>query len=357
MARAARRRLEFGDLSFMDEDFDEDEDELLSWNFSPSTHASSVVKGISTGQRKPLSTTSFATSTTHGSSMRTVPNLVAPLDWDDMERAFARSELGDTPATSELVESRHRAAALPPLAAALPPPQRRKPQRYLENDAAPPPSSASPAPSAAPSRATYEGAPMSALSMAQSRAAGRGMLEDELYREASRGNRAGKATAGQQAANRRLYAARRQRMGPPVVHADVDHHMLLLKLSQEAERAQALFKEWDVNDSGTVSVEEFHRALGALGIGGVSQADAHAVFTFLDADGDGEARRDPIAPPSSRHHPRTRAPDHTPPARLTHRRRRARRLTTRSSGRSSETLPAPRASARATRPRTPVPST
>ena len=57
-------------------------------------------------------------------------------------------------------------------------------------------------------------------------------------------------------------------MGPPVVHADVDHHMLLLKLSQEAERAQALFKEWDVNDSGTVSVEEFHRALGALGIGG-----------------------------------------------------------------------------------------
>ena len=58
-------------------------------------------------------------------------------------------------------------------------------------------------------------------------------------------------------------------------------------LASNYQTVQYVFREWDDDDSGTISAAEFRRAIPALGVA-VDVADANALFALLDADGSGE---------------------------------------------------------------------
>ena len=79
------------------------------------------------------------------------------------------------------------------------------------------------------------------------------------------------------------------RLGSVSLDADKDTSVaeqLRAALDKNLSRVIDLFREWDADDSGTVSKVEFRQVLPVLGLK-VPEADADALFDEFDADGSG----------------------------------------------------------------------
>ena len=59
-------------------------------------------------------------------------------------------------------------------------------------------------------------------------------------------------------------------------------------LSQQANRVIELFKKWDLDEDGMISLKEFKKALPELGFGSISPESAEELFHSMDRDGSGE---------------------------------------------------------------------
>ena len=65
---------------------------------------------------------------------------------------------------------------------------------------------------------------------------------------------------------------------------------IVIALMANAGKVIDLFRSWDVNDDGTVTRPEFHKAMVALGLE-VPAQHIDTIFTRWDRDGGGETRR------------------------------------------------------------------
>jgi len=73
---------------------------------------------------------------------------------------------------------------------------------------------------------------------------------------------------------------------------------LCVKFVQNPVYMKDIFREWDTDGSGEISLDEFRQALTMLGINGfrdVQEADVDALFQLWDADGSGEIDFDELA--------------------------------------------------------------
>ena len=73
---------------------------------------------------------------------------------------------------------------------------------------------------------------------------------------------------------------------------------LCVKFVQNPMYMKDIFREWDTDGSGEISMDEFRQALTILGINGfrdVQEADVDALFQMWDADGSGEIDFDELA--------------------------------------------------------------